>query len=207
MKILRTACCGVLIEFDGVSVLIDGVAKGIGPYRGTSEGLRKEFMENPPDFLIFTHMHEDHYDRQYAEFYKNTRYSPVLTPENTCDIKKDGITIKSISTRHIGNPDFPHVSYSITGEKTIWFMGDASPSMLKVMENFPKPDILFVPFAFATTRSSWQSTLNTGALKIVVLHLPKKEEDTEGLWDKVYEIAGNDGHLIIPKIGEEILIF
>ncbi len=207
MKITRTASSGVLIELDGTYILIDGVAKTLGAYIGTPEEIRTALRAYPPDVLAFTHMHEDHYDTEYAEFYENTMHSPILSPENAGEIKKDAITIKSISTRHIGKPDFPHVSYAITGSQSIWFMGDASPSMLKEMESFQKPDVLFVPFAFATTKSSWQSALKTGAEKIIVLHLPKKEEDTEGLWDKVYEVAGNDGHLIILKIGEEIVIF
>ncbi len=207
MKVLRTANCGVLLELDGTSLLIDGVAKTLGSYMGTPKDLKENLIKNPPDVLLFTHKHEDHYDKDYAEFYKNTLHSPVLMPGSEGEIKKGSILIESIPTRHIGKNDLPHVSYAITGSKSIWFMGDASPAMLKKMSRFSKPDVLFVPFAYATSLSAWQSSINTDAKKIVVLHLPKKEEDIEGLWDKVCKIAGNDEHFIIPGIGEEILIF
>ena len=75
MKILRTASCGVLIEFDGVSVLIDGGAKGIGPYIGTSEELRNKFIIDCKEI-------QDYIYDKHTELKEYVSESNILTLNN-----------------------------------------------------------------------------------------------------------------------------
>ena len=204
MKIVRTANAGVWIELDGMSLLLDGVANQVYPYIATPMTMKEALEASLPDVLAFTHTHQDHYDAEYARFYEETMHRPVVGPVGVNHLQVGRLKIEAVSTRHIGKAEVAHFSFAISGEKQIWFMGDASPVMLREMAAFPKPDVLFVPYAYALTASAWRKTKETGAGKIVLLHLPKRQDDAEGLWDAVMKIAGQDACLCIPEIGQEI---
>jgi hypothetical protein len=84
-------------------------------------------------------------------------------------------------------------------------MGDAAPLVWK-NHSLPKPDILILPYAYAATPAAWKQTLALGAEKMVLVHLPRREEDPLGLWAAVEETVGVDPRLMIPDLGEEILL-
>lgn len=206
MKIRRTANAGVLIETDGISILIDGVCKRVEQYLPTPDYIRKELRDKLPDIALFTHKHDDHYDEGYAAICKET----TLRPENGSEVffseKRGKVKIQSVTTRHIGKTDISHVSFIIEGEKCIWFMGDASPMCLKNMENLPSPDVFIAPFAYANTETAWKMTKSKGAKDIIILHLPEKNNDPYGLWDMVEETTNNDSSVYIPKMGETVIL-
>jgi len=203
LKIRRTANAGVLISLDGLSILIDGVCNKIAPYEATPESVKKELQENFPDIVAFTHIHGDHFDREYAELYKKATLRSILGPESFLFKSFGDIGITGISTRHIGKFDIRHVSFIIEGSKTIWFMGDASPLEFKGRTDLPIPDVVIVPFAYANTESAWKITKSFGAESIVILHMPERKEDTYGIWEAVEKTVGNDDKVFIPKMGEE----
>ncbi len=205
MKIRRTANAGVLLEMDGLSILLDGVCKRVECYQETPERIKKELMENFPDIVAFTHKHDDHYDDDYAEVYKKTTLRPVFGPEG-CFSEDYEISFKFLPTRHIGKADISHVSFIIKGSKCIWFMGDASPLEWNHTENLPSPDVIIAPFAYANTASAWKITKSFGAKDIVILHLPGRENDIYGLWDAVEKTVQNDPTVHIPEIGETIIL-
>ena len=204
MKIMRTANAGVLIELDGKRILIDGMAKTLEAYEGTPLYILSELYNSPPDITLFTHKHPDHFDREYADFAVSE--SLYLDDESQDTINLDDIWIRAVKTGHIGARDVSHVSFVIKGSKTLFFMGDASPSYLKQMEAFGVPDVLFVPFAYGLTPSAWRNTKNTGAKAIVLLHLPKEELDEQGICKSVYENIKDDPYLNLLEIGETIEI-
>ena len=67
MLIRRVSNAGVLLELDGVKLLLDGFCKSVGPYMATPNKIREELLLDPPDLLAFTHEHEDHCDGAAAE--------------------------------------------------------------------------------------------------------------------------------------------
>lgn len=205
ISVMRTANAGVLIELDGKRILLDGVCNDFPPYLGTPTMLRNALIKDMPDVLAFTHEHLDHYDSTYAKLYKEKTLRSVIGPESLTFNEVDGeISLSLIKTRHIGKSDVPHVSLVIKGSKTIWFMGDATPLSLKNMATLPKPDLIIVPFAFAVTPSAWKATKETGAKKVLLLHMPKKEEDTHGLWSMVESTVRGNDLLFTLEIGEEV---
>lgn len=206
MEIKRTANSGVLLIMDNVKILLDGVCKAFSPYLGTPDEIRQELESNLPDILAFTHTHADHYDALYEEHYKKMTKKAVYSPQKVCSCEEYTVKFKMIETRHIGKSDVPHVSYVFEGSKCVWFMGDVSPLSLKEFKDLKKPDVLIAPYSFANTVSGWRAVNEIGAEKIIILHLPDKAEDEYGLWDAVLKTAGNDTRLIIPDIGERILI-
>ena len=203
MKIRRTANAGVMIKTDGLSVLLDGVSKTVEFYMETPERIKDELTEEFPDIVAFTHQHDDHYDSDYAKAYEKKTLRPVYGSE-VFVLERNGVSLRAIPTRHIGKCDIFHMSFILKGSKTVWFMGDASPSEMKKLEKIASPDVIIAPFAYATTPSALKMTKNTGAKDIVILHLPEKENDPYGLWNAVEENIRDDVSIYLPKMGESI---
>jgi len=206
VEIKRTANAGVLLKMDGVSILLDGVCKELYPYIGTPDSIRNELVSNYPDVVAFTHMHEDHYDENYAKLYTKDTLRSVYGPELSNFMDMGGVNIQSVPTRHIGKSSLLHCSFIISGSKCVWFMGDASPLVIKKFENIPSPDVLIVPYAFVNNNTAWQITKSTGAKHIVVVHMPDKADDSYRLWDSVEETVGNEKNIYTPLVGESIML-
>ena len=205
--ITRTANAGVLLDMDGKRILLDGVCAPLPPYLGTPSALREALEKDMPDVLAFTHEHLDHYDPPYVKRYKEKTLRSVYGPESLpfYDLG-GGVEMQLLATRHIGKTDIPHVSYVIRGSRTVWFMGDATPLAFRKLSGAPKPDVLIVPFACAITPSAWRATKETGAASILLLHMPTKENDPNGLWEAVRNTVGEDPSLLTPNVGETIIL-
>ena len=213
MRVSRVSNAGVLLELDGVKILLDGFCTGHGPYLATPADLRERLFLDPPDMLAFTHEHPDHFDAHGAEQYHKQTLRPVLGPENLpCGTTSRGISrgfvsILPIKSRHIGKEYFhvPHVSYAITGSKSVWFLGDAVPSQWHGIDR--KCHVLIAPFAYALSDSAWRMTSEL-AEHVVLVHMPLRENDPAKLWPQVEAVTGASCpvHLHIPAIGETIEI-
>ena len=202
MKIKRTANAGVLVETDGIRFLFDGVSKKILNYEETPQSIKDELCAQFPDVIMYTHYHDDHYDKEFSLFYTQKTLRSVYGPEFALCGKMGNVKIKGVPTRHIGKADIAHVSYVLQGEKCLWFMGDASPLDAKTIKE-PKPDILIVPYAYVTTKSSWEIAKSLGAKHIILVHMPPKYNDEHMLWRAMEETVENE-KILIPEIGEEI---
>lgn len=206
MTIKRTANAGVLINLDTSSILLDGVCEAEFSYEGTPDYILNEILGNLPDALAFTHNHIDHYNESFVKKYKEISNGKVLESYIKSKVTIGNLKISLIPTRHIGKTDIPHVSYVIEGSRCIWFMGDATPIVLKKMSDYPKPDIVVVPYAYVISESAWRYTKELGAEKIILLHMPKRSKDEYKLWETMEEITTGDKSLVIPEIGQEINI-
>ena len=205
MKITRTSNAGVLVELDGMSILLDGVCEGLYPYLPTPDSLKTMLVEHLPDVVAFTHTHKDHYDDNYVEFYKNEKLRSVFGPElSLVESVSDAITLRVVPTRHIGKFNIQHASFVIRGSKTILFTGDASPLVWKNIELENSPDVLIVPYAYALSAPAIRITKSFEAKKIILVHMPDKNDDPQKLWPTVSEMVGDDSSFIFLEIGESI---
>ncbi len=205
MELTRTANAGVLLRLDGVSVLLDGVCESLPPYLGTPDAVRASLTVDFPDVVAFTHQHPDHYDPTYAEEYATNTLRPVYGPEWTL-FEANGLRFRAIPTRHIGKADVPHVSFVVSGSRTVWFVGDASPLVWRDVADLPRPDVLIVPYAYAITDAAWKATCALGARDVVLLHLPPRDDDPYGLWNAVETTVGSCDRLHIPLMGETLVL-
>ncbi len=201
MKIKLTANAGVLIEIDGVSILLDGVCEKTEHYLGTPDDMKRELCDPFPDAVGFTHKHSDHYDSDYAALYKTLTLRPVLGSECSA-LKVGSVEVRAIPTRHIGKNDIDHFSFIIKGSRSILFMGDASPLQWKNITNIPVPDVLIVPFAYCNTESAWNITKSFGAEHILLVHMPDRENDPYLLWDSVENMTKNENVRFFTKISD-----
>ena len=207
MEIQRTANAGVLLRLDGVSILLDGLCDRVEGYLPTPEHIVEQLLASPPDLLAFTHKHPDHCSQALLLPYTQNKRRSILGPASlpTQKMQVGEVTVTAVETRHLGKtePGLVHMSFVIEGSKTIWFMGDASPISLKKMEQFPKPDVLIAPYAYANTASAWAQTMAVLPETVVIVHLPEREQDVYGLRQQVEETAGAFQGLWLPIIGEE----
>lgn len=206
MRLRRTSNAGMLIEIDNISILLDGVAKEFPPYEGTPIAVKEELCSGYPDVVAFTHSHEDHCDIDFCKRYYDDTGREVYNADRVVTENIGGVELLSVSTRHIGKFDINHVSYVINGSKTLWFMGDASPSELKKLDKLQKPDVIIVPYAYTITEPAWRSTTEVGADNIILLHLPLRENDIHNLWSMTEAVTKGDKRLYIPEMGQMIEI-
>jgi len=201
MEIRRTANAGVLLKLDGHSILLDGVCREVKPYPVTPPEERTQLMKCWPDVIGFTHAHKDHYDPDYAARYMAQTGGVILGPEDLprCPGSMEtrivgGITVTPIPSRHIGaaGKTTSHVSFIVQGSSCLWFLGDSSPLLWKDRPDLPRPDVLVVPYAYATTPTGWTITRSLGAKHVILLHMPDREVDTLGLWNAVETVTSQE---------------
>ena len=211
MILSRVSNAGVLLELDGVKILLDGFCTDIGPYMATPAAFRESLLADPPDMLAFTHDHPDHFDGTLVEQYRKQTLRPVLGPENLPfgttfkGLAMGGVSVLPVKSRHIGKEYFhvPHVSFDIEGSKSVWYLGDAVPSQWHGIKR--KCDVLIAPFAYALSDSAWRMTCQL-ADTVVLVHMPLRENDPAQLWPQVEVITGKSCpvKLLIPAIGDTI---
>ena len=215
MEIRRTANAGVLLKLDGHSILLDGVCREVKPYLATPEEERKRLCDCWPDVLAFSHTHDDHYDPVFAACFQKQTNGVILCPERIegCQVSDQAIQfgnvrITPVKSRHIGKAGLTvrHSSFIIEGTACIWFLADASPLQWKQATQLPHPDVLIVPYAYATTVASWESTKQLGAKQILLMHLPRRENDPVGLWAAVESTTKQDPVLLIPELGQSVFL-
>lgn len=209
MNITRTANAGILLELDGTRILLDGVCGQVLSYLTTPDNIRAQLTRRPPDAVAVTHRHSDHCDARFESDYTAATGRPVWGPHEAGKRLSCGpVSILAVESRHIGKADCPHVSYLVQGSQCVWFLGDAAPSQWKNRQALPKPDVLVVPYAYATTPSAWRITCSLGAKTVILLHLPPREADSYGLWSAVEQTVGDRPEiaLYIPQMGDRVTI-
>ena len=210
MEIQRTANAGVLLKMDGVSILLDGLCDRVEGYLPTPAHIARQLLDVPPDLLAFTHNHPDHCSIALLLPYTQNKRRPILGPASLPGekVRVGEVTVTAAETRHLGKtePGLKHQSFVIEGSKVVWFMGDASPSGLKKLDGFPKPDVLIAPYAYANTASVWAQTMALKPKAVVIVHLPEREQDTFHLRQQVEETAGAFQGLWLPEIGEILTV-
>ena len=205
MNIRLTANAGVLIDLDGLRILLDGVCEATEHYLGTPDDIKGEFVENLPDAVGFTHRHSDHFDEDYANLYNSKTLRPILGSE--CSrLEVDNVKLTAIPTRHLGKSDALHFSFIIEGSRRIVFMGDASPSELSKLSAFSSPDLIIVPFAFLNTEATFKKLKAFGAKEIVAVHMPDPENDPYGIWEMVKNTTKDENVRHFSKIGDTITL-
>lgn len=205
MNIRLTANAGVLIEIDGLRILLDGVCEATEYYFGTPDDIKGELSKNLPDAVGFTHQHSDHYDESYANLYESKTLRPILGSE--CSRLRVGeVELTAISTRHLGKSDVPHFSFIIEGSRRIVFMGDASPSELTKLADYSSPYLIIVPFAYLNTEATFRKLKGFGAKNILAVHMPAPEHDSFGIWESVKNTTKEENILYFTKIGDTITL-
>lgn len=206
MEIKRTANAGVLLKLDGFSILLDGICGVIPPYIATPQNIRQQLYSNLPDIVAYTHQHLDHYDNAYAEHFKAATGKPVLEPPCFGEFQYGNLKVSAIESRHIGNDRISHASFFIMGSLCVWFLGDASPSDIKLKENLPIPDVIIAPYSYVNNETALKITKQFGARYVVVLHLPEENNDVYRIRKAVKQTVVGESNIFLLNMGETLII-
>ena len=207
MEIRRTANAGVLLKLDDVTILLDGVSRQVSAYLPTPTQEKQRLLQNLPDAVVFTHRHPDHYDPDFAAAYELAAGKATLPQSPSTFVSK--VCIHAVPTRHMGktDPDLQHVSFVLQGSKCVWFMGDAAPQQLKLLSAFPKPDVLVIPFPYLATAVTVKQIEAFLPCRIVLVHMPARDDDPDGIWEMVGPAMKTLGQYIhCPDIGENLTL-
>ncbi len=216
MEIRRTANAGVLLKLDETTILLDGVCRGVAAYPATPPAERERLMQCPPDIVAFTHVHEDHFDDAYVKAYHATTGRQVLSTAQAAALCPDCVSVlpqlqagkvqvKAVKTRHLGaaGKTTEHQGFVVQGSRTAWFLGDGAPAQLKNFADFPKPDVLFVPFPYVSTLVGVELLRQFLPCRIVLLHMPVKQADEQGIWASVQSgVEQLKDWIFVPELGE-----
>ena len=158
MEIRRTANAGVLLKLENATILLDGVCREVLPYLYTPSSLQEELLLAKPDVVAFTHHHKDHFDLGFARKYSETYGRKVMGTEQMAQLYPDVVSpgqciagenwkLSAFQTRHIGKGGLTtdHLCFAVEADRCVWFMGDASPVQMKMLNTCPSPDVLIVP--------------------------------------------------------------
>ena len=218
MEIRRTGNAGVLLNLDDVSILLDGVCRQVLSYLPTPPAEREKLKSQWPDVVAFTHIHEDHFDLEYARGYSQATGRPILSttqaeqllPEKvwTQEVYTAGrVRLSAVKNRHMGHwgQTTEHQSFVIEGSECVWFLGDASPLQMKQLSGYRKPDVLILPYPYVSTPAALKIVAQYLPCKIVLLHLPLKDQDPDGIWQGAEAgLCQLKPYLYIPEVGETI---
>lgn len=205
LQIYHTVNAGLYLWNGSSGLLIDALhgGKDVGfsntPDRYIRMMQRKDAFFGQINDLLFTHTHEDHYDKELvSEFFKlnpdSLIYGPRLDRSNVQPIQLEqgmGIlqirdyTIYVFTTRHDGKAftDYPHCSYLIeTRGELLWIGGDAvlDASLAKKVKNSCKEKRIDKAFVMVYQIESRQGTDFLRELcpeNIYLYHLPYHEDD------------------------------
>ena len=214
MEIRRTANAGVLLTLDDVKILLDGVSREVKPYPATPPDIAKELISCPPDVALFTHNHEDHFEPDYCGKIERPVYATqqtanelpgIIQMEKVAVIGK--VRVNAVPTRHMGHygKTTEHQSYVVEGSQVVWFLGDASPTELRKLASFPKPDVLLIPYPYISTPAALKMVEEYLPCKIVLLHMPLQTDDPEGIWQGASAgIEHLKTYLYVPQMGETL---
>jgi len=196
---------------DGVAILLDGLCDRVEGYLPTPGAIAEQLLVSPPDLLAFTHRHADHCSEALLLPYRKQNLRPILGPEllHMGAVKVGNVKITPIASRHLGKvePGLQHVSFIIEGSRCVWFIGDAAPIQWKNRMDLPRPDVLIAPYAYGNSKAAWDLSCSL-TNKMVMLHLPERNQDPYGLWSAVAQTTAGESamQLWIPEMGERITI-
>ena len=194
----------VLLQYDGVKLLIDGLYRDNSGYfsqlpNAVWEGMQQGVGELAHiDYLLFTHSHADHYYEPYIlQYLRKNKVKGYVLPCSTdsmcgCgaisfDAEKKAELEKGIVCRYLDIQHLDSHIYNVTNRcyllkirgKNILFLGDADYRMERFLELAEEEiDIVFVTPIFynhPSGRKILQEVLHIR--RIIVYHLPFPDED------------------------------
>lgn len=220
-KFTRTANAGGLLELDGVSILLDGICGGAGPYLPTPPDMLDRLIQRTVDLAAFTHAHPDHLDPSgMMECLYAWGGVPVLGTWDAANalspwpvtvgerVTAGPVTVIPILSRHIGvaYQKMEHNSLLVEGSRRCLFLGDAAPTQWEGWNG--RTEVLFAPFACVTTETGWHIVENLAPRRLILLHMPARDNDPEELWSAVETMLSHRRTIpvTIPEMGETVTI-
>lgn len=194
----------IYLESEGYGILIDGLwsRRRIEGYTPYDDRIHDPFVKfsHVPAACLFTHHHPDHLSYEVVNE-KIERYQGICWieagKEERNEYRIGPFRITGMNLRHSGyekseDNQIPHSIFLIEREgRSYLFTGDAEIDIQaaeKIREQLGSPTVLFVnPLQLAKDEKRAAVGM-IGAERIVIIHLPEKEDDSSSMW-KIAEMA------------------
>lgn len=225
---------GVMLEYKNVKIIVDGLYEDRNNYfSNIPEKTLKEMIAGNGNFanadcLLFSHAHEDHFNKEYLIYYlKNNVVSFVMLPEESEISESDShfvsskdrvyineeVIIEPFSVRHVDKKfyDVKVNCFIITmGEKTIAVLSDADYCPDMFVERLVGVDVTLVTPLFYNNqqgRKILNEKLHTQ--KTIIYHVPFDGDDQFGYYKiACYDVKkyAQNGNVVIMNRHKETFI-
>lgn len=192
-----TATAGVIGAMGGFSFLLDALhmeptAEFSSLTPETAERALEEMVSFPPEAVLVTHDHRDHFykplvDEALRRFPDSRLVMPALAPSVVSGVvrsKSASVRFQKLThqmARKLGDP--ANYGFLIeSGGKTLLTAGDATPfdERIFALTGGRAPDVALLDFPWLTTRRGQEMLNRLAPRRIVLFHLPYPEEDRCG---------------------------
>ena len=221
---------------DGYTVLIDPFnGAGHAPYRGISHHVWQRELSRGADLLLYTHLHDDHFDpvmtATYLSAHPETRLllpregrraleragaclgSALFLEGPQVSLDLPGLTMTAYATRHIGCApgQVPHYSFLLSGTRVVLDTGDATPSASNFRAMPKRPlDLAVCTPLFLLGPSARQLLDQVLDVRLAaVVHMPDLALDAEGMGISARQAAAEweAGRILLPESDEVVYPF
>lgn len=225
MKITWIGQAGLLLERDGVQIMVDpylsdSVVK-VNPKNYRRVPVESRFLELTPDVMIFTHDHLDHYDPETAPLFlhKEDKCMTVLCPASVWKKARTeggghnyvqfnrhtswteyGFCFTAVKAEHSDDFAIGVIMEDLVENKTYYITGDTLYSS-EIFGDLPAEiDAIFLPVNGVGNNMNMTDAARfakqTGAKKVVPLHF--------GMFDELDPEAFECERRVIPTLWQEI---
>ena len=143
MKITLICNCGLAIETDGITLLIDALTEELAPFYRAPEQVRREMIGGEGDYrnvcgLLFTHLHPDHFDREAAMAFAAQHSQAALYIPNRREPAPENLMIGPFAVelhrvRHTPVPGYGKSTVDVmivrAEGKSVYIASDAAPEV------------------------------------------------------------------------------
>ena len=195
MKITLVSSCGLVLEQDGSTLLIDALNKQFRCYYGLPPEAFAKMLAGEPPYdavcgVLFTHAHPDHYSASRTEQLRAACGAPVFLPQpNTPErlmMQLGPFTVECSRFPHIpvpGMAEAPHAVYWISAAgKSIYVTADAQidTERHRAILHGRRADAAFWNGQYLSHPETRELLLEA-AVKNYIYHIPVDEKDVCGI--------------------------
>lgn len=212
-----TAYCnsGVLLEYNGHSILLDGLSADYSGFVGLSSADYVRIVEQTPPFdrlcgLFFSHRHPDHFDPKRVEQLKKQLPDCLFfipdqnISQNGC-IQCGPFSVFYFETPHMlpQEPEGCHVSFLIkAGTDRIYFTGDADslPVLPQDSQCTCMADYMVANYTWVTAESTRALLSRIPLTKLFLCHLPENTPVASGIRRKAERCLKRHQNALPPSV-------
>ena len=195
MRITLVSSCGLVLEQDGQTLLIDALNKQYRCYYGLPPETFAKMLAGEPPYnaicgILFNHAHPDHYSASRAEQLCAASAAPLFLPQPDTPeqlvMHFGPFTVECRRFPHIPVPglaDIPHAVYWISAAgKTVYVTADAQidTGRHRAILHKRRADIAFWNGQYLS-RPETRELLLEAANRNYVYHIPVDEKDACGI--------------------------
>lgn len=204
LKLTSLCNAGVLIEYAGYGLLVDGIAGDFRGFDGLSQPMFQEILRREGIFaslsgIFFTHCHPDHFDPIRTEQLRTARPGCQFWIPNEKTLSQGCIQCGPFSVYFYETPhmpqDFAQVRHFVllvtAGEESVYIAADAilDAGLHRGILRQHRPDYVFVNPVYLAVAETRQFLEELQPRRLFVYHIPSDSSDRNSMRRKAQRSA------------------